>query len=181
MEGERCGITAFCADAAYPPVAAECRNQRYAEAILSNVGGANSEMSAVALYCYDHLVTADLPEVAEVFQKISMTEMHHLEIFGTLARQLGADPRLWCRQSGRATWWTPGYLHYSQQLVPLLKIALRCELEIVQKYREQVRWIGDRNVVENLERIILDEEVHIGIFRCLLTDYGGQELRWPIV
>lgn len=172
MDEQICGIPSYHAEAPYPEVRAACRNQRYAEAMLGNMGGSNSEISAVGLYFYDHLVTAEWPEVAEVFHKVSVVEMHHLEIFGTLARQLGADPRLWSRQGGRVTWWTPGYLHYSQKLGPLLQIAYRAERETVRKYEEQCRWIGDRNVVENLRRIIMDEEVHLEIFQSLIEGYG---------
>lgn len=177
MEEERCGFMAYHAQAPYPAVRAMGRNQRYAEAMLGNIGSANSEMSAVGLYFYDHLVTAEIPEVSEVFHKVSMVEMRHLEIFGTLARQLGADPRLWCRQGGRYTWWTPGFLHYSQKLGPLLQVAIRDEQATVRKYQEQCRWIGDQNVVENLQRIIQDERVHLEIFHCLMESYGGMETK----
>ena len=46
MEEERCGFTAYHAQAPYPAVQAMGRNQRYAEAMLGNIGSANSEMSA---------------------------------------------------------------------------------------------------------------------------------------
>lgn len=173
MKEERCGITSYHAETAYPEVRAAGRNQRYAEAMLGNVGSANSEMTAVGMYFYGHLAMAELPEVAEVFHKISIVEMHHLEIFGSLARQLGADPRLWCRQGGRRVWWTPGFVHYSQKLGPLLQIAYRDEEATIRKYQEQCRWIGDQNVVENLQRVIQDERVHLEIFRSLMESYGG--------
>lgn len=161
----------------YPPVRAEGRSARYAGMIQSNVGGSVSEMSAVALYFYDALVTADLPEVAEVFRHISIVEMHHLEIFGTLARQLGADPRLWSGQGGQRTWWTPGYLSYAPKLGPLLRIAIREESSAIEKYERQCRCIRDGNVVENLRRILQDEYLHLEAFHCLYETYvGGRTL-----
>lgn len=172
MEGQICGIPSYHAELPYPAVHAAGRNPRYAAAMLENLGGANSEMSAAGLYFYDHLVTMEYPEVAEVFHRLSVVEMHHLEIFGTLARQLGADPRLWCRQGGRPTWWTPGYLHYSQKLGVLIQIAMREEQATIRKYQEQARWIGDGNVVENLLRIVQDERLHLDILRGLLESYG---------
>ena len=174
MEEHSCGFTYHAADP-YPPVQAAGRNGRYAEMMLSNVGGSNSEISAVALYFYDHLITAELPEVAEVFHHVSVVEMHHLEIFGTLARQLGADPRLWSRQGGRQTWWTPGYLSYTPKLGPLLRVAMRDEEAAIQKYEQQCRLIQDPNIVANLRRILQDEHMHMEIFRCLYETYGGGE------
>lgn len=95
MEGYGYSADEYCVPEPYPPVQAVGKNRRYAEAMLDNVGGSNSEMSAVAVYVYDHLVTAELPEVADAFRGIGAVEMRHLEIFGTLARQMGEDPRLW--------------------------------------------------------------------------------------
>lgn len=155
-------------DAPYPEVRAAGRNPRYAEAMLGNMAGCDSEMTAAGLYFYNHLILAEYPETAELFHRLSIAEMRHLEIFGTLARQLGADPRLWCRQGGRQTWWTPGYLHYTPKPGPLLRVAVRAEEQAARRYEEQARWIGDLNVVANLERIALDERAHAELLRSML-------------
>ena len=52
-------------------------------------------MSAISLYVFNHLITEYNPDVSAVFHKVSIVEMHHLEIFGNLAQQLGEEPRLW--------------------------------------------------------------------------------------
>jgi len=111
----------------YPELRAAGQNRHYAEAMLSNLGGDYSEMSAVSRYFYGHLVTNGYPEVASVLMDISKVEMHHLDIFGTLARQLGADPRLWCSRRGRRYWWSPEYLQYTRKLGPLIQNAIRAE------------------------------------------------------
>lgn len=174
MEGFTNAAICYEAQSPYPPVQACSRNRQAAEAMLDNVGGSNSEMSAVALYFYDHLVTAELSEVAEAFHKISVVEMHHLEIFGTLARQMGEDPRLWGVNQGRKYWWTPGCLPYQRRLEQLLRIAVREEKATVRKYRAQARWIPDQNVVENLRRIVEDEERHIEVLTRLYDIYVGR-------
>mgnify|MGYP006866390731 FL=1 len=50
MEGYGYSADEYCAPEPYPPVQAVGKNRRYAEAMLDNVGGSNSEMSAVAVY-----------------------------------------------------------------------------------------------------------------------------------
>ena len=175
MEEERCSFTYQSAEP-YPPTRTDGRNQRYGVAMLDNMGGCNSEMSAVSLYCYNRLVTAGMPELAECFHHISMVEMRHLEIFGTLALQLGMDPRLWTARQGRRTWWTPEYNHYPRKLGPLLQNALREERATIQKYENQLRWIRDSGVAENLRRIIVDEKLHVDILRTLLESYAGNGL-----
>lgn len=176
MEGYTNTGLRFQGEAPYPPVLAAQRNFRYAQAMLDNVGGSNSEMSAVAMYLYDRLVTPELQEAAQAFHQISVVEMHHLEIFGTLSRQLGEDPRLWGVNEGRKRWWTPGYLQYQTRLGPLLRLAVRDEKAAIRKYRAQARWISDPNIVENLRRIIEDEECHLVVLAHLYDTYVGPDM-----
>lgn len=157
----------------YPPVRAERRNLCYAQAILSNVGGAVSEMTAVGQYVYGQWIVAGVPEAATALHQISLVEMHHLKIFGTLALQLGADPRLWSLRQGRRAWWTPEYISYTRRLLPLLHNALREERAAIRKYRNQAAWIRDGNVAENLHRILLDEEHHVEILTRLIENYSS--------
>jgi len=160
----------------YPEVQAAGRNRYYAEAMLSNLGGNDSEMTAVSRYFYDHLVTNQYPEVACVLLDISKVEMHHLDIFGTLARQLGADPRLWCSRRGRRYWWSPEYLQYTRKLGPLIQNAIRSERMTIQKYEQQLRWIRDANIADNLRRIIMDEQLHVEVLTGLAADYSSYAL-----
>lgn len=150
----------------YPPIQVAGKNREYATAMLSNVGGSNSEMSAVSLYFYNNLITEN--EIAQAFHQISIVEMHHLKIFGKLALELGADPRLWERKRNMV-WWTPSYNKYPTQLKVLLQNSLQGELAAIEKYERQASVIKDENIVENLHRIILDEQIHVEIFKEMLT------------
>lgn len=90
--------------AEYPPVKVCEKNPRYAMAMLSNIGACNSEMSAVSLYFYNSLIAnGKYEEIGKTFHKISMVEMHHMNIYGQLAQKLGADPRLWSVERRRFT------------------------------------------------------------------------------
>lgn len=170
MEEISCAAS-YTAPGPYPEVRAEGKNRRYGQAILSNVGGSVSEMGAVAQYLYGRVTQEGKPEVAECLGHIAMVEMHHLSIFSELACQLGEDPRLWSPFRGGRRYWTPEYLRYPRRLDQLLRHAVEEERSTVQKYSQQLLWIRDGNVMENLRRIIADEEVHIGILTCLLESY----------
>ena len=142
--------------------------------MLDNIGGRNSEMSAVSLYYYNTIVLDKHEDIAEIFRKISIVEMHHLDIFGRLAYQMGANPRLWTRGQRGMLYWTPGYNHYPVPLKSLLNNALEGELSAIAKYERQAKEIQDANVVENLKRIILDEQLHVEVYRSLLAEHRGQ-------
>ncbi|MEL7610722.1 MAG: ferritin family protein [Bacillota bacterium] len=157
-------------DLPYPPVEAGAKNPVYANAMLSNVGGSNSEMSAVSLYFYNHLIIeAQYGEFSDAFEQISIIEMRHLEIFGKLALQLGADPRLWAKQNNRRVYWTPAYNRYPREIRALIGNSLEAEKSAIRKYNKQIECVLDANIVENLKRIILDEQLHVEIFEEMLS------------
>ena len=150
-------------DLPYPSIQTECKQKEYAYAMLSNVGGSNSEMSAVSLYFYNSILLNQ--DYAHCFHQISIIEMHHLEIFASLAHHMGLDPRLWSR--GR--YWTPAYNHYPTKLKQVIENSLQAEKAAIRKYTKQAETIKDENITAILERIILDEQRHVEIFQSMLS------------
>lgn len=170
MEEISCAAS-YTAPGPYPEIRAEGKNRRYGQAILSNLGGSVSEMGSVARYLYGRVTQEGRPEVAECLGHIAVVEMHHLSIFAQLARQLGEDPRLWSPFRGGRRYWTPEYLRYPRRLDQLLRYSIDEERNAIQKYSQQLLWIRDGSVIENLRRIIADEEVHLEILTGLLESY----------
>ena len=154
--------------APYPQITALQNNPIYANEMLSNIGGETSEMSAISLYFYNHVVTQEHAEISGAFSQISRVEMRHLELFANAAFLLGADPRLWARRGRKLVYWSPKYNTYSQNLSRLLTKALYAEYMAVEKYTRQAKKIKDPALVALLERIIQDEKEHIRVFRELL-------------
>lgn len=161
----------FASQKPYPPVCITERNCTYGRMMLDNIGGANSEMSAVSLYLYNNLLLDLDKYLSYVFHKVSIVEMHHLEIFGQLARLNGENPRLWTHRGNKMQYWSPCCNRYPTELKPLLINALEGEKKAVQKYTMQCEHIKDVHIVKCLKRIILDEELHIEIFESLCKKY----------
>ncbi len=159
----------YAVSAPYPPVQIAAPNRIYARAMLSNVGSCNSEMSAVSLYFYNSLIMRkDFADFSKMFQGIGIVEMHHLDIFGQLAFMLGEDPRLQCVSNHRHLYWSPGCNRYPREITALFHNAILGEQKAIETYRQQAGWIKDPNIVELLNRIILDEEHHIALFQQAL-------------
>lgn len=153
----------------YPPIHPGSRNPEYAYAILSNVGSGHSEMSTISLYFYNSIVLIPAyEELAHCFQKISMVEMHHLHIFAEIASCMGLEPRLWSANRGRPAYWSPAYNRYFKTPLEIIKNAIYGEQNAIEKYTRQAERIQDENIVENLERIILDEELHVQLLQEML-------------
>lgn len=169
-----CDCIAYQAALPYPLIKPECKNPRYASAMLDNLGGQNSEMSAIGFYFYNHMTACEWKEAADTFYHISMVEMHHMEIFGKLVMELGENPRLWSRKGrgGQYVYWSPSYIPYGPfpvgpAIKNVLSQAIKGEQEAVSKYMQQTTWITDTNVCDNLLRIAADEQVHIDILTRL--------------
>jgi bacterioferritin len=167
----------FADPSPWPPIVVASKNERYAAAMLSNIGACNSEMSAISLYVYNSIITKSyFFEIAECFHKISVVEMRHLNAFGELCVLLGADPRLWSNQNGRMNYWSPGCNRYPTRIGELVTNALNGELEAIQKYQAQAQWIDDCKIQAILNRIIADEQCHVAIFRLILAELNGESL-----
>lgn len=159
-------------DTPYPPVKVTGKNLKYARWMLDNMGGFNSEMSAVALYLYNNLITAyQYKEVSAIFYKINMVEMHHLHIFGELAFILGEDPKLWTQRRKHKAYWSPSYNEYPVNLSRLMHHALEGEIAAIDKYSGQINCIDDPHINTILKRIIADEQMHVLIFQKIIAEY----------
>ena len=166
------GKPSGAAEPPYPKVQVKGVNPGYARAMLDNMGGVNSEMSAVSLYFYNHLVLESIQEeLAKVYHQVSIVEMHHLELFGELALQLGADPRLWARTPCGRQYWSPGYNRYPKPLKQMLCHSIQGEKAAIRKYEAQSKQIEDEGVICILKRIIEDEEKHVELFTGFLEKY----------
>lgn len=153
----------YKAELPYPTITIASPNQRYANMMLDNIGGKNSEISAMSLYFYNHLITREHQEISACFHNISIVEMQHMEMFGQLTLLLGEDPRLWTQYFPRKQYWTPAYNRYSMKMKELMANAIQSEKDSITKYQRQAQAIEDSNIQELLNRIIIDEELHVKI------------------
>lgn len=157
-------------DLPYPPIRITCPNEEHGQMILDNVGGMDSEMSAISLYLYNHIISADaFKELNQAFLKISEVEMRHLDIFSQLAFKLGMDPRMWSCFNEHNEYWSPAYNNYPNQLDALLVNAITSEHKAIEKYQFQAKVITDPFIVAILNRIILDELLHVEILEYFYT------------
>ena len=150
-------------------------NTTYGQMMLSNLGGLHSEMNAVTLYFYNHIILQQSwKELAEAMECISKVEMIHLDIFAKMCCRLGVDPRLWDCQNDFLEYWSPGYNIYPRQIPTLLENAIIQEQNTITTYNYQIECIDEPIIQESLKRIIQDEQLHVEIFQHFLKLYHQQ-------
>ena len=153
----------------YPPPQVQCPNPVYAEMMLSNMAAPDSEMSAVAFYRYARLMSREDSDISILFHKVSMVEMHHLELFSTLALELGAEPQLWYCRNNRRAYWSPRCVNYAHcSAKDLVKNALEDERAAIRKYERQLKCIADPGLAALLRRVTEDEKEHVELWKEVL-------------
>lgn len=170
----------YTLDIPYPSTDNLDMNVQYGQIMLSNVGGLHSEMNAVSLYFYNHVILDHCwPELAKAMKTISIVEMHHLNIFAKMCCQLGVDPRLWDCQNDFLEYWSPGYNVYPRQMNTMLENAIIQEQNTISTYQYQMSCIDEPIIKDILKRIILDEQLHVQIFEEFLREYNLKSVsRW---
>lgn len=118
----------YAAPEPYPPIRVERPNPRYAQMLQANFASAGSELTSITQYTYHSLVLGrSAPEAADALHHISITEMHHLDIFGRLVLLLGGDPRYCSPRQGCPVAWNGNMVTYHASLCEAVQSDISLE------------------------------------------------------
>ncbi len=129
----------------------------------------NGELTAVLQYAYQNflLQTAD-EQTAEILMGISMTEMHHFKLLGTTMYKLGVTPTITQRPGGNVPY-NSGCVSQSTNIQKMLMDDLKSELNAIAEYKKMLMVMRNEQVEALVERIILDEQLHVETLKQLMT------------
>lgn len=164
-----------CADPSpYPEVKVAGPNPCYACMLMDDYAGVVSEFTAISQYLYQHFFFTDIDKkLGKLLKKVSINEMHHMEILADIIKELGGDPRIRGSFSTCNNYWNGSFVNYSRELCDQLKADIDAEHQAISAYRKRIRLIQDSNIQAILQRIILDEKVHIRLFNEALYKHCG--------
>jgi len=166
------GPRRFCElDIPYPEPRVVERNLYYAKLLLDDYSGPASELTAVHQYLY-HYFTLDkeYPDVAELEECIAIVEMRHMELLAETILLLGGDPRFWYIRF-RPVYWNASLPYYGRGICDRLRADIAAEEEAIKNYRKHQEMIDDPHIKALLERIIMDEQHHLKLFRQAYERY----------
>ncbi len=149
---------------AYPEIKVERRNLEYALILHDDFAGKVSETTAIMQYLYHYWDMEDtLEETAELLEEISKVEMHHMDMLAQLISALGGTPIYY---NSERRMWGAEYIEYFTNM-PCKQIIADIEGEkgAIENYQYHITLINDRYIKNILERIILDEDLHIRLLR----------------
>lgn len=153
----------FASELPYPEI--ECaENLAESKLLMPLYGGPAGELTAIATYCFQSYVTTRNREIAQAVAGIAKTEMHHHELLGKTIVKLGGYPVM-----GGRTYWSGSFPNYTLDPKKFLRENIAAEETSILNYERTVLALRTECVKTLLERIVLDEELHIKIFKDLIA------------
>lgn len=154
-------ITKFASDLPYPKVEAD-RNLNEAKLIMPHYSGNMSELTAVLTYCYQNYVTPSYEDVRRAVLGVAKCEMLHHKLLGDTIVKLGGYPIM----AGR-TYFNGSFVNYTVDPKKFLDQNIAAEQNVILNYERLILNLKTESIKALIERIILDEELHIEIFKEL--------------
>lgn len=151
-------------DLPYPEVVIEHKNPLEGKRLMNDYAGKESETTAIMTYIYQSYVLAETyPEIADALEHIGIAEMTHHELLGTTIARLGNYPVI----GGRNQFWNGSFVNYTVDVRKILKIDIEGEEQAIINYEKTIAVLENDSIKRLIERIILDEELHIKILKGL--------------
>lgn len=158
----------------YPKPMVAQENHFYARLLTEDYAGAVSELTAINQYMNHHITSKSEHEIAELFQRIAITEMRHFEMLGTTIKLLGIVPVIGCLGNNDTEYWSSKFVYYGSGIADKLSANISHEAEAIRNYRKHQKCIDDPYIKKLLERIIMDEEHHLCLFQEAKDLYCSQ-------
>jgi bacterioferritin len=149
----------------YPEPEVIAPNLYYAQLLLEDYTGAVSELTAINQYIYHYFTFNHFKDLAELEECISIIEMKHLELLAETIRLLGMAPEFRVLTSNLPVYWSAAYVYYGIEISDKLDADIAAEIQAINNYRFHQQLINDPCIKQLLERIIMDEEHHLKLFR----------------
>jgi len=158
-------------DLPYPTLEGIEKNSYYAKIILPLYVSSHGEIQAILSYFYYSLYFENFydKKIAKTIKEISIAEMLHLEILGNLLIVLGHDPVFNVDTPFGLEYYKTSSFVYSKTPQKMLLDSISGELVAIGDYIKAIGKIEDENVSAVLQRIRLDEELHVKVLKELLT------------
>lgn len=162
------------ADLAYPSLDHLSPDPVSARIIAPAYAGQCSELSAICQYTYQHLRFAhnEMEEYALTLENIAITEMMHLELLGTMLINLGVDPVLTACPPFKCNFFSTRDVSTATSPTKMIMDDIESETKAIAEYRTMLCKLRNERVAAVIQRIIMDEEVHLTALNDLLCRLG---------
>lgn len=158
-------------DLPYPPLDKITKDLKSAQIIAPSYAGYHGELTAILQYVYHHFYFAQEgdDETASVLVGISVCEMQHLDIIGEMLIKLGVDPVFTQVPPYPCGFFTSEKVSYSKTAHKMLIDDVSGEMLAIREYDRELSLLDNEQVASVIERIRLDEELHVKALKDRLS------------
>ena len=156
-------IQPLIVDTPYPTIDDVVKDYKTAKIISEGYARSHSELSSSLQYLYFSFNFYRLKDTKSynLIESIRLAEQKHLQMLGKLLIQLGIDPIFTELPPFKCDYFTTANLTYSKTATKMIKDAILLEMTQIAEYKAMLMQIENESVKKVLERIVLDEELHL--------------------
>lgn len=131
------------------------------------------ELSAILQYVYHSLHLAPLhEEYAETMTAIALSEMHHLKVLGATMLKLGVNPR-YVQYPNSDCYFDTSCISQCTTPQKMIMDDIQGELTAITEYKKMLYVLKNENVAAVIQRIIIDEQLHLETLKNMLIKLNG--------
>lgn len=132
------------------------------------------ELTATLQYVFQHFQFEEIdPEDADVMMGISLAEMHHFDLLGQSILTLGGQPTM-VQYPNSKVWYNTSAVSQATKPQKMLMDDIVGEMGAIECYQKMLQVLKNEQVSALIERIILDEQLHLQILKKLLEKYSKE-------
>lgn len=154
----------FSVEMPYPAITGIGRSTQNAKLLSALYAGAHGELTACTQYVQHGMVLGcQGQEGSEILQGVAVCEMRHLKLLGEMILRCGGRAA-YCDWQRRAVW-NGRMVQYAREAKRIWQLDILGERAAIAAYRWTRERVNDLCIVEVIDRILLDEELHLRLFQ----------------
>ena len=163
-------ISPISVEIEYPSLVNEKQNKKTARILGETFMGGHSELKSIFQYAchYFNFKKFGEEKSANVFLGILLCEMNHMEILGELLLKLGANP-VYYLPIPLFNDFLLRQVNFNKTKRKMVLEMISAEMVSIERYKKIVNNVSSDITRAVIERIILDEELHVKVLKELLV------------
>ena len=130
------------------------------------------ELTAILQYVYHHHFFDGIdPKDADILMSIAVCEMLHLNILGSAMLKLGVNPR-YVQQPCTDNYFNTTTVSQATMPQKMLMDDIQGEMTAIADYQKMLFTLKNEEVAAIIQRIILDEQLHLETLKTMLEKYA---------
>lgn len=159
-------------DLPYPSTDTLTKDIRSGNIISFAYATLKGELTAILQYVYHHFFFAQFDDKdAETLMAIAVAEMKHLDILGKAMLKLGVNPR-YVQCPNTNNFFNTSTVSQATSAQKMLMDDIQGEMSAIADYHKMLFVLKNEQVEAIIQRIILDEQLHLETLKQMLERYA---------